>query len=257
MEALEEEMSVEVEEDFQPQSQIFTKPAAEAAVAAQTPRAQPLGMPPLSAQAQTAPARMAAQAPSPQMATVPPRHAQSQPRVDVRSNIQAATSPVVSHPAMSQAAAQKVAQEAMQAAHDYQPEMAQAPQTRRGNTGQAVAGQATAGASASRIPDIEDFPPLLRQNIRPKADGEMESGQGPRKLWHKLTQSLIQRDGEVPAARLEPAASPEMRQEEEASHAISQPAAASAPRRAQATAPTAYSEEEQLEIPAFLRRQVN
>jgi len=249
MEALEEEMSVEVEEDFQPQSQIFTKPVAEASVAAQAARAQPLGLPPHAVAAQ------ASSAAASRMAPQQPAHAQNARQVQNhgRGHAQAAVSSAASDQVTAQAAVQMASQAATQVAHDYQPESAQTPQARRGTTGKNIA-----SSSVSRIPDIEDFPPLLRQNIRQKADGEMDVGQGPRKLWHKLTQSLIQREGEVPPARLEPAAPTDMGQEG-ADHGAMPAQAATMPasRRAQPAAPTAYSEEEQLEIPAFLRRQVN
>lgn len=124
-------------------------------------------------------------------------------------------------------------------------------------------------AGGSRIPEIEDFPPALRQNVKSRARQDDAEAQGPRSLWQKITQGFLHHDEEDElVARLEPVsqvAKPVQEQPRESSRPAASDRAIYAPRRVapQNTAPqrvkpqAAEMEDEKLEIPAFLRRQVN
>ncbi|MCD2181782.1 cell division protein FtsZ [Rhizobium sp. GN54] len=110
---------------------------------------------------------------------------------------------------------------------------------------------------ASRMPKIEDFPPVVQAEMEHRvqpAQAQPEE-RGPMGLLKRITSSLARRDEEEqPAAE---AAAPQRR-------AMSPEASIYAPRRGQlddhgraTPQPRALSEDDQLEIPAFLRRQSN
>ncbi|RCL02688.1 MAG: cell division protein FtsZ [Candidatus Tokpelaia sp. JSC188] len=95
-------------------------------------------------------------------------------------------------------------------------------------------------------------------------------GYNPRSLWHRLTQGFIHRDDEELGARLEPAhVQPDEHgvrsviKQEQISRPIVQDATIYAPRRVSSETQIRVSqyidesEDEKLEIPAFLRRQTN
>ncbi|WP_330169060.1 cell division protein FtsZ [Bartonella grahamii] len=115
-----------------------------------------------------------------------------------------------------------------------------------------------------RMPELKDFPPVAHgQSQRASV-----TDQGPRNLWQRLKQSLTHREEAEPEARLEPAVRSSQQQESHVynknSQALSQDASVYVPRRSGELHPqvpqdqrTFISEEDQLEIPAFLRRQVN
>ncbi|WP_139413453.1 cell division protein FtsZ [Bartonella mastomydis] len=115
-----------------------------------------------------------------------------------------------------------------------------------------------------RMPELKDFPPVAHgQRQRTSV-----TDQGPRNLWQRLKQSLTHREDEEPEARLEPAVRSSQQQESslynKKSQALSQDASVYIPRRSGELHPqvpqdqrTFISEEDQLEIPAFLRRQAN
>ncbi|WP_254474347.1 cell division protein FtsZ [Bartonella sp. B1098] len=115
-----------------------------------------------------------------------------------------------------------------------------------------------------RMPELKDFPPVAHGQ-RQRAS---VTDQGPRNLWQRLKQSLTHREDEEPEARLEPAVRSSQQQESSLynknSQARSQDASVYVPRRSGELHPqvpqdqrTFISEEDQLEIPAFLRRQAN
>lgn len=115
-----------------------------------------------------------------------------------------------------------------------------------------------------RMPELKDFPPVAHGH-RQRAS---VTDQGPRNLWQRLKQSLTHREDEEQEARLEPAVRSSQQQESSPynknSQALSQDASVYVPRRSGELHPqvpqdqrTFISEEDQLEIPAFLRRQVN
>ncbi|WP_273722900.1 cell division protein FtsZ [Bartonella sp. AU18XJBT] len=115
-----------------------------------------------------------------------------------------------------------------------------------------------------RMPELKDFPPVAHgQSHRTSV-----TDQGPRNLWQRLKQSLTHREEAEPEARLEPAVRSSQQQESHVynknSQALSQDASVYVPRRSGELHPqvpqdqrTFISEEDQLEIPAFLRRQAN
>jgi cell division protein FtsZ len=118
-----------------------------------------------------------------------------------------------------------------------------------------------------RMPRVEDFPPVVKaeiqaaQNPRPAEHEE----RGPMGLLKRLTNGLTRREEEP--ARLQPAQprEPKLRQPApEARRLAPQDAQVYAPRRGQldehgrlTPQPRMTQEDDQLEIPAFLRRQAN
>ncbi|MDG4894068.1 cell division protein FtsZ [Mesorhizobium sp. WSM4976] len=120
-------------------------------------------------------------------------------------------------------------------------------------------------AAPQRMPRVEDFPPVVRAEVEAKARPADHENSGPMGLIKRLTNGLTRREEEP--ARLQPAqprepklrqAAPEMRR------LASQDPALYAPRRGQlddqgrlTPQPRTVQEDDQLEIPAFLRRQAN
>jgi cell division protein FtsZ len=120
--------------------------------------------------------------------------------------------------------------------------------------------------AAPRMPKVEDFPPVVRAEVEARRNpAEQESSNGPIGLLKRLTNGLT-RHAEEPA-RAQPVAprEPKLRQPApEARRIASQDPQLYAPRRGQldehgrlSPQPRAVQEEDQLEIPAFLRRQAN
>ncbi|WP_208440495.1 cell division protein FtsZ [Bartonella raoultii] len=123
--------------------------------------------------------------------------------------------------------------------------------------------QQTQARSPMRMPELKDFPPVAHSQERASA-----SEHGPRNLWQRLKQSLTHREEVEPEARLEPAVKPSQQQETQGYHknsrVLSQDASVYVPRRSGELHPQVpqdqrnfINEEDQLEIPAFLRRQVH
>ncbi len=118
---------------------------------------------------------------------------------------------------------------------------------------------------APRMPAVSDFPPVAQAEIaaRRAPQQPVQEERSPKGLLNRLMGGLSRREEEQqPAARLEPAQhrEPSMRQPER--RPLPQESSIYAPRRGQLDdqgrpQPRAASEEEQLEIPAFLRRQSN
>lgn len=116
-----------------------------------------------------------------------------------------------------------------------------------------------------RMPRIEDFPPVVKAEIdhrsaqQPAASHGEE--RGPMGLLKRITSSLGRREeDEAQAAPEQAVAAPAAQQR----RALSPEASLYAPRRGQLDdhgranpQPRALSEDDQLEIPAFLRRQSN
>ncbi|GAA4662779.1 cell division protein FtsZ [Bartonella pachyuromydis] len=124
--------------------------------------------------------------------------------------------------------------------------------------------QQTQVRSPMRMPELKDFPPVAHSQHERSGASE----QGPRNLWQRLKQSLTHREEAEPEARLEPAVKSSQQQETQVynknSQALSQDASVYIPRRSgglHSHVPqdqrNFINEEDQLEIPAFLRRQVN
>ena len=225
MEALELEMNRPVEEPFRPQSEIFKTPMSNGNAIPQRANPQIQASSTVHTQPQQMPQTPRMQA---------PRMAQPQ----------ASSAPV------NMEATARVLDEMTEvpSMREKQP----APQSR---------------PAPVRMPELRDFPSVAREKANAAAHRQ-PAQQGPRSLWQKLTQSLIHRD-EEPTARLEPQRKqnrePVLPQQENRRQPSSD-AAVYAPRRQQAAEPQMrpqtqqrqpVSEEEQLEIPAFLRRQAN
>ncbi|MGX8013175.1 cell division protein FtsZ [Mesorhizobium sp. ORM8.1] len=120
-------------------------------------------------------------------------------------------------------------------------------------------------AAPQRMPRVEDFPPVVRAEVEAKSRPADHENSGPMGLIKRLTNGLTRREEEP--ARLQPAqprepklrqAAPEMRR------LASQDPALYAPRRGQlddqgrlTPQSRTVQEDDQLEIPAFLRRQAN
>ncbi|WP_455476684.1 cell division protein FtsZ [Bartonella sp. B41] len=110
-----------------------------------------------------------------------------------------------------------------------------------------------------RMPELKDFPSIARN----QSERSFAANQGPRNLWQRLKHSLISRE-EEPEARLEPAVRSSHSQDTHVYNKNSQDSSVYVPRRSGELHPrvpqdqrTFISEEDQLEIPAFLRRQAH
>ena len=173
-----------------------------------------------------------------------PRVAQAAPQDDFRPQsklFQAPPAQPQPHPVMQQVAPQPAPQ----------PVREMAPQ-------QPIAAQ-------PRMPRVEDFPPVVRAEVEAKQHPVDHEDRGPMGLLKRLTNGLTRREEEP--ARLQPAQprEPKLRQAApEVRRLAPQDAQLYAPRRGQADehgrfAPQqrATHEDDQLEIPAFLRRQAN
>ena len=118
-----------------------------------------------------------------------------------------------------------------------------------------------------RMPRVEDFPPVVRAEVEAKSNPVDHEERGPMGLLKRLTHGLTRREEEP--ARLQPAAQaprePKLRQQAPETRRLApQDAQLYAPRRGQlddqgrvAPQPRQTHEDDQLEIPAFLRRQAN
>ncbi|MFZ2102035.1 MAG: cell division protein FtsZ [Oricola sp.] len=167
-----------------------------------------------------------------------------------------------------------VAQPAAQAA-DFRPQSrlftpAQQPMRSTPATGPiAAAAQppVRAQTEAPRMPRVEDFPPMVQaevesHNVRTHAEEDDE--RGPLGLLKRLTHGLSREDKPAATQRMRPAEPAIEQRPAEPRRPLSQDAQLYAPRKGQlddhGRAPsqgTHSAEEDQLEIPAFLRRQAN
>ncbi|MBA3042322.1 MAG: cell division protein FtsZ [Alphaproteobacteria bacterium] len=177
-----------------------------------------------------------------------PAAAEAQPAVRMPVEPVAAPAPVMSRPAP-----------AMHAPADVQTTHAPAPVRH-----EPVAPAVRQTVDQVRMPKVEDFPPVLRAEIDHRAHTAAPAAQderGPMGLLKRITNSLGRHQDEEPAvdmtASAPATAAPQRR-------ALSPEASLYAPRRGQlddqgrATPPSRSShEDDQLEIPAFLRRQSN
>ncbi|MAW85846.1 MAG: cell division protein FtsZ [Phyllobacteriaceae bacterium] len=137
----------------------------------------------------------------------------------------------------------------------------------------APAVQPASAAATPRMPRVEDFPPVARAEISARDNNHAtvdHEERGPMGLLKRLTNGLSRREDE-PSASLKPAAEasgprePQLRQAApEMRRTAQQDSQLYAPRRGQLdgngrvmpTGPSAQ-DDDQLEIPAFLRRQAN
>ena len=141
-----------------------------------------------------------------------------------------------------------------------------APQPVQAQPAEAIRPAPQPMAAQPRMPRVEDFPPMVRAEAEAKARPVEQEDRGPMGLLKRLTVGLTRREEEP--ARLEPAQprEPKLRQPApEGRRLNSQDPQLYAPRRTQldehgriAPQPrAAVHEDDQLEIPAFLRRQAN
>ncbi|MFK0687317.1 cell division protein FtsZ [Mesorhizobium sp. IMUNJ 23033] len=121
-------------------------------------------------------------------------------------------------------------------------------------------------AAPQRMPRVEDFPPVVKAEVEAKSrPADHHENGGPMGLLKRLTNGLTRREEEP--ARLQPAQprEPKLRQAApEVRRLASQDPQLYAPRRGQlddqgrlTPQSRAVQEDDQLEIPAFLRRQAN
>ncbi|MER9771956.1 cell division protein FtsZ [Mesorhizobium sp. M0220] len=120
-------------------------------------------------------------------------------------------------------------------------------------------------AAPQRMPRVEDFPPQVKAEVEAKARPADHENSGPMGLLKRLTNGLTRREEEP--ARLQPSQprEPKLRQAPaEVRRLASQDPQLYAPRRGQldeqgrlTPQSRAVQEDDQLEIPAFLRRQAN
>ncbi|CAM5432877.1 cell division protein FtsZ [Aquamicrobium terrae] len=120
-------------------------------------------------------------------------------------------------------------------------------------------------AQPQRMPRVEDFPPVVKAEVEAKTHPVDHEERGPMGLLKRLTNGLTRREDEP--ARLQPAQprEPRLRQPApEVRRLAGQDAQLYAPRRGQhddhgrfAPQTRAAQDDDQLEIPAFLRRQAN
>jgi cell division protein FtsZ len=147
-----------------------------------------------------------------------------------------------------------------------QPQMQQvAPQPMPPAAPREAVPQHPVAAAPQRMPRVEDFPPQVKAEVEAKVNPVDHEVRGPMGLLKRLTNGLTRREEEP--ARLQPAQprEPRLRQAvPETRRLASQDPQLYAPRRGQlddhgrlAPQPRAAHEDDQLEIPAFLRRQAN
>jgi cell division protein FtsZ len=233
------------------------KTAAEIAAAPIAIRpAQPKAAAPRPAIAPAADARPAAQQPAAETRAADPiAEAIQQAETNAAMMAQA-------HPAQGQAEDFRPQSRLFQAPPAQpQPMAAQpAPQQAMRSEPQPVA------AAPQRMPRVEDFPPVVQAEVAAKAHHpEDHDDRGPMGLLKRLTNGLTRREDEP--ARLQPAQprEPKLRQATpEVRRLAPQDPSLYAPRRGQlddhgrvTAQPRANHEDDQLEIPAFLRRQAN
>ncbi|WP_193176509.1 cell division protein FtsZ [Oricola nitratireducens] len=118
-----------------------------------------------------------------------------------------------------------------------------------------------------RMPRVEDFPPMVKAEVEShgaRQHGEDEDERGPLGLLKRLTHGLSREDKTAPAQKLRPSEGGVDQRPAEPRRQLSQDAQLYAPRKGQlddhgraAPQGSSSAEEDQLEIPAFLRRQAN
>jgi cell division protein FtsZ len=187
--------------------------------------------------------RPAAAAAAPQPAVAPQAMASSVPEMHadpVAEAIRAAEAPAAERPA--------------QPSEEFRPNnrLFQAPP-------EPVRAHAPAPQPAPRMPRVEDFPPVARAELEPQAHEEHDE-RGPMGLLKRLATGLSRREEEP---KLQPAQPREPKLREAEPRRLQDPQLY-APRRGQlddhgrvAPQPRPAQEDDQLEIPAFLRRQAN
>ncbi|QKV17210.1 cell division protein FtsZ [Oricola thermophila] len=124
-----------------------------------------------------------------------------------------------------------------------------------------------AQTEAPRMPRVEDFPPMVKAEVESHAartNAAEDDERGPLGLLKRLTHGLARDEKPTPAQKLRPAGSGVEQRPAEPRRQLSQDAQLYAPRKGQLDdhgranpQGSASAEEDQLDIPAFLRRQAN
>jgi len=243
---------------IRPSAAIAPAPAAvQAAPVMQAPKvADPIAETIRQAEAEMERELAIAEAPRPvaQQPVAPqPVAQQSEPEFRPQSRIFAAAAPVEAPVLRAAAAPQMQAQPApmMQAAPRVMQPQAPAPVMRE-------------TVEPVRMPRVEDFPPVVKAEMDHRAHqvAHVQEERGPMGLLKRITNSLGRREDEdqgmAEVAAPAPAAAPQQRRP------LSAEASMYAPRRGQLDdqgraipQASAHHEDDQLEIPAFLRRQQN
>jgi len=112
-----------------------------------------------------------------------------------------------------------------------------------------------------RMPKVEDFPPVVKAEMdhRSQPVQHVQEERGPMGLLKRITSSLGRRDEEEPA-HVEPAApapAPPQRRPLSAEASLYAPRRGNLDDHGRAVPQASHHEDDQLEIPAFLRRQSN
>ncbi|WP_426235624.1 cell division protein FtsZ [Pararhizobium sp. DWP1-1-3] len=170
-----------------------------------------------------------------------------------QSKLFAGVAPVEQQPVLQAAPVQRAIETPV-----YQQPVAQAP-VRQEPVAPAIRQQ----AEQVRMPRVEDFPPMVKAEAEHRAQPVQHEERGPMGLLKRITNSLARREEETHDVAADmtagaPAAASQQRRP------LSPEASVYAPRRAAplddraraASQPRAH-EDDQLEIPAFLRRQSN
>src|SRR5690606_12823071 len=158
-------------------------------------------------------------------------------------------------PAPAAAVAAPEPAQQMQAQHAQQMQAQQAQQMHAQQM-QAQQAQQMQAAAAVRMPRVEDFPPVVKAEIAARsAPQPQQEDRGPMGLLKRLTTGLSARREEEETASLQPARQPRQPVLREQPRLAPNDPQLYAPRQAQVPQPV--NAEDQLEIPAFLRRQAN
>ncbi|WP_105382539.1 cell division protein FtsZ [Neorhizobium alkalisoli] len=197
-------------------------------------------------------------APAPQPVMQPPQEEfRPQSRIFGAAPVEA-PAPVVSRPA-------PVPQPAPTQAHiqPQAPQMSQpAPRMAQPQHHEPVAPSMSPVLEPVRMPKVEDFPPVVKAEMdrRSQPVQHVQEERGPMGLLKRITNSLGRREEEEPVNADMTAPAPAQASQQR--RPLSPEASLYAPRRGNLddhgrAVPQAHHEEDQLEIPAFLRRQSN
>ncbi|WP_426122714.1 cell division protein FtsZ [Pararhizobium sp. PWRC1-1] len=170
-----------------------------------------------------------------------------------QSKLFAGAAPVEQQPVLQAAPVQRAIETPV-----YQQPVAQAPVRQ-----EAIAPVIRQQAEQVRMPRVEDFPPMVKAEAEHRAQPVQHEERGPMGLLKRITNSLARREEETHDVASDmtagaPAAASQQRRP------LSPEASVYAPRRAaplddraRAASQPRVHEDDQLEIPAFLRRQSN
>ncbi|MFB9951795.1 cell division protein FtsZ [Rhizobium puerariae] len=196
-------------------------------------------------------------APAPQPVAQQPVHEEFRPQSRLFAAPAEAPAPVVNRPAPQPASVHAHVQP------QPAPVMSQpAPRMAQPVHHEPVAPSASPVMEPVRMPKVEDFPPVVKAELdrRSQPVQHVQEERGPMGLLKRITNSLGRREEEEPvnADMTAPAPAPASQQR----RPLSPEASLYAPRRGNLddhgrAVPQAHHEDDQLEIPAFLRRQSN